>query len=63
MSIVFGITVIGMIGYAHFYNGDASIDQELLAVLLGLWTVVTFWFLFKEPIYQYIGFLHEGKMQ
>ena len=53
--------IIGGIGYAHLYNGEVGLDGQVLAFLISIWTVLTFHFVFRGPIYHHIRELHEGK--
>ena len=48
-------------GYGHLFNGDASLDQEILAVLLGIWVVVSCRELIQVHLLSHINKLHESR--
>jgi len=42
-------------------NGDASLDQILLALLISVWSVVSFNYLVKDRTLRHVRRLHRGK--
>ena len=51
---------ISITSYAQLLNGVASLDQVLLGVSMGLWTVLTINFLLKDRIFAHVKQLHSG---
>ena len=61
ISLIVITSLTFTIGYAHLYNGEVGLDGQVLAFLISIWTVTTFHFVFRGPIYHHIRELHEGK--
>ena len=47
--------------YAHLVSGEVGVDGQILGFLIAIWTVLSFWFIFKGPLDHHIRELHEGK--
>ena len=59
--LVIIIFIIMAIIYAHLAGGEVGVEGQILAFLISMWTVLSFWFVFKKPLDHHIRELHEGK--
>ena len=61
LTFILCCLVVSLVSYGHLFNGDTSVDQEILGLALGVWVVITCRVILQQRILNHIKRLHEGR--